>query len=198
MTPISENCCVKGRFGLRRAASRHGRVLSKSGTAACVSEQCFIFLNRIGMKFFASLAVLTAFSVPALAQGVLSPGTYRVVGGCSQTFMKGAKSPPVCDHFVGIDVKDPVKPMFIFPLMNGDQAWFFVTVAPATGSSDRAVYKVEKLYDEALGAEFFYPSGECEITSGPSIRCSVWKDKDRTDLARQVVFSGSGQWVHQK
>jgi hypothetical protein len=150
------------------------------------------------MKLFASLAVLAAFSVPALAQGVLNPGTYRIEGECSQTFMKEAKTLPVCDHFIGIDAKDPVKPMFIFPLMNGDQAWFFVTMGPATGSSDRTVYKVEKLYDERLGSEFFYPSGECEITSEPTIRCSVWKDKDRAELARQVVFLGSGQWLHQK
>jgi hypothetical protein len=150
------------------------------------------------MKLFASLAILTTFSFPALAQGPLSPGTYRVEGGCSQTFLKGAKMLPVCDHFLGVDAKDSVKPMFIFPLMNGDGAWFFVTAASVSGTSDRAVYQVEKVYDEALGAEFFYPSGECEITSGPSIRCSVWKDKDRTDLARQLVFSGSGQWLHQK
>jgi hypothetical protein len=155
-------------------------------------------MNRIGMKFFASFAILTALSVPALAQGSLSPGTYRVEGGCSQTFMKGAKTPPVCDHFVGIDAKDPAKPMFIFPLRDADRGWFFVTAAPTAVASDRAIYQVEKVYDEALGGEFFYPSGECEITSGPSIRCSVWKDKDRTDLARQVVFSGSGQWMHQK
>jgi hypothetical protein len=150
------------------------------------------------MKIFACFAILSAVSIPALAQGSLSTGTYRIEGGCSQTFMKGAKASPVCDHFVGIDAKDPSKPMFIFPLLNDDKAWFFVTVAPTTTASDRLVYKVEKLYDEALGAEFFYSSGECEITSGPSIQCSVWKDKDRTELARQLVFAGSGQWLHKK
>jgi len=150
------------------------------------------------MKFFVSLAVLATFGVPALAQVNLSSGTYRVEGSCSKTFMKGARTPPVCDHFVGIDAKNPVKPMFIFPLMDADQGWFFVTAASTPATSDRAIYPVEKVYDGALGAEFFYPSGECEITPGPSIQCAVWKDKDRTDLARQVIFSGSGQWFHQK
>lgn len=65
--------------------------------------------------------------------------------------------PSVCDHFVGIDAKDPAKPMFIFPLMNADLGWFFVTAAPAAGANDRAIYQVEKVYDEALNAEFFYP-----------------------------------------
>lgn len=150
------------------------------------------------MKFFVSLAVLVALSVPALAQVALSPGTYRVEGSCSETFMKGAKTAPVCDHFVGIDAKDPAKPMFIFPLMNAARGWFFVTTVSTAATSNPAIYSVEKVYDEGLGAEFFYPSGECAISIGSSIRCSVWKDKDRTDLARQVVFSGSGQWLHQK
>lgn len=150
------------------------------------------------MKFFVNLAVLAALSVPALAQVTLTSGTYRVQGTCSKTFMKGAKTSPVCGNFVGIDAKDPAKPMFIFPLMDSDRGWFFVTATSTAAKSDRAIYPVEKVYDEALGAEFFYPSGECEITPGSSIRCSVWKDKDRTDLARQVVFFGSGQWLHQK
>lgn len=153
------------------------------------------------MKIFVCLATLITAAIPTVAQSLPGLGTYRVEGECSKTFYRGSKASPTCDHYVGIEVKDPLKPMFIFPLLNGGQGWFFVTAAQpnSEGSAANAtVYKIEKLYDQALNAEFFYQAGECQVTPGPTIRCTVWKDKDRTELARELVFAGSGQWFHQK
>ena len=142
----------------------------------------------------------SGIAVPAFSQDTepLSAGSYRIEGKCSRSFYLGAKRSPECDHFLGIRVVDPAKPMIIFPLKNEDQAWFFVTSKRETASSGHAVYSVEKLYDQALNAEFSYPAGECEMSPGPTVRCTVWKDAKRTVLARELIFSGSGNWVHAK
>lgn len=136
-------------------------------------------------------------SVVAQDMDPLSVGSYRIEGACSRSFYLGAASPE-CDRYLGIAVENPSKPMIIFPLRNGGQGWFFVTSGQVSANSDRTIYQVEKLYDQALNAEFSYPAGECEITSGPTVRCALWKDAERTVLARELVFSGSGKWMHTK
>lgn len=155
---------------------------------------------RMLRRLFQYLIVLSAASVamPTFSQdsGPFSVGTYRVEGTCSRTFYLGVETLPQCDHFLGIRVTDPAKPLIIFPLKSGGLAWFFVTSKLVAASGNHAVYSVEKLYDQELNAEFPYPAGECEITDGPTVRCSVWKDAKRTVLARELVFSGSGNWMH--
>jgi hypothetical protein len=149
-------------------------------------------------KIITCFLAIALIAIPSYAQDYLSRGTYRFEGTCSKTFYKGAAASPACDHFVGVNASEPAKPMFIFPLMNGGQAWFFVTSALISSDGERATYAVNKVYDQALGAEFSYPAGECQMGPGPILRCSVWKDKDRTELARELVFVGSGQWHHRK
>jgi hypothetical protein len=88
--------------------------------------------------------------------------------------------------------------MFIFPLKDRAEAWFFVTSGLVPSKQGRLLFTVEKLYDQALNAEFPYPAGECEITTGPTIRCTVWKNGERTIVARELVFSSKGKWQHQR
>jgi hypothetical protein len=128
----------------------------------------------------------------------LSLGTYRAEGKCTKVVYLGSITVPSCDHFMGVQVDISTKPMFIFPFTSGGKSWFFVTSGQSSANDGRSVYKIEKLYDAALNAEFSYPSGECEITTGPTVHCSVWKDESRTMVAREVVFTGSGQWLHQQ
>lgn len=130
--------------------------------------------------------------------GQLPSGNYRLEGECSRTLYLGAEVAPECDHFLGIKVDVSDKPMFIFPLKNGARAWFFVASQQESSSKDRTVYAVEKLYDQALNVEFSYPAGECEVNTGPIVRCTVWKDPERTVKARELVFSGSGNWARAK
>lgn len=147
-------------------------------------------------------AILSAITVatPVLGQstGQLAVGSYRIEGKCSHTFYLGAESAPECEEYSGIRVQTPERPMFIFPLKNGRQGWFFVASGQTLSSSDRAVYAVDKLYDQALNAEFSYPAGEYEISTGPTVRCTVWKNPERTLMARELVFLGSGNWMRGK
>ncbi|WP_143133533.1 hypothetical protein [Pseudoduganella namucuonensis] len=140
-------------------------------------------------------ATSTAFAQDPVAFAI---GTYRIEGACVRTFHLGADAMPECDRYLGIKVDDASKPMFIFPLRKGGEAWFFVTSVKVNSNKERAVYSVEKLYDQTLNAEFPYPAGECEIISGPTVRCTVWKDGGRTVIARELIFSGLGTWQHQK
>lgn len=133
-----------------------------------------------------------------LTQGALSLGTYRIDGECSRRFLDETKTPPECAHFMAITVENVAKPVFIFTLVNDGKAWAFFTKAQVVSENTRAVYTVEKFYDMAADLEYHYPSGECEIASGPTVRCAVWERRDRTTLARELVFVGSGGWVHQR
>lgn len=155
-------------------------------------------MEKLMTKRFLIPALLSTliFSTPAMADEKfsLAKGAYRLEGKCERTFYLGASTAPKCASHMGITVKDPAAPMFIFPLQDG--AWFFVASNPieTTGTSS-ARYALSKLFDESLGAEFRYPAGECEITDGPKVRCTVWKDKERTTIARELSFSGSGNWL---
>lgn len=142
----------------------------------------------------------TAFVGTAAAQELpsLSVGHYRLDGSCSKTVYLGSESPPACDGYLGLKVENPSKPMFIFPLKRGAEAWFFVTSGVTISNKERVIYAVEKLYDRALNAEFTYPAGECEITAGPTVRCTLWKNTERTVVGRELVFSSNGRWLHQK
>ena len=147
------------------------------GTIAAIASAC---------------AAQPAFSDNA---GLLAAGHYRVEGACTQTFYLGASARPQCDHYLGIRADDPARPIFIFPLTDGGGAWFFVTSGQHAVHGGHLVYTVEKLYDKALNAEFAYPAGECEIGAGPSVRCTVWKDEARSTTARELIFTGSGNWM---
>ncbi|QBJ79952.1 hypothetical protein DKK66_18900 [Aquitalea sp. USM4] len=152
-----------------------------------------------GFRRYGTIAVITTACAagPAVADnsGMLAAGHYRVEGACSQTFYLGAKARPQCDHYLGISADDPARPIFIFPLTDGGGAWFFVTTGQHAGSSGRTSYTVGKVYDKALNAEFAYPAGECEMTAGPGVRCTVWKDESRSTPARELIFTGTGNWM---
>lgn len=124
----------------------------------------------------------------------LAKGTYRVEGKCERAFYLGASTAPKCASYMGITVKNPDTPMFVFPLQEG--AWFFVSSGPVDSNGKfSTAYGVSKIFDESLGAEFSYPAGECEITQGQTVHCTVWKDKERTVIARELSFSSSGTWI---
>jgi hypothetical protein len=153
------------------------------------------------LRMFGELEALADWAgqqFPALAQGLLSLGTYRIEGRCSRILPEGSKTLPDCAHHMGIAVRDAAKPTFLLSFVNDGKAWAFITKAQVASGSNRAVYTVEKFYDMAGNLEFAYPSGECEITPGPTVRCAVWEDKDRTRLARELVFAGSGEWRYQQ
>lgn len=154
---------------------------------------------RPTLRMFGEIEALAAWAQQQyLTRGLLSLGTYRIEGECSRRFADGAKTPPECAHFMGITVKNVEKPMFLFALVNEGKTWAFTTKAQVVSENARAVYTVEKFYDMAADLEYSYPSGECEIAAGPTVRCSVWEGKDRTRLARELVFVGSGGWVHHR
>lgn len=140
-------------------------------------------------------AVLLLTTLPAKAQEVktLNKGSYRLQGACEKTFYLDAASQPECKTYMGIKVDNPKAPMFIFPLSNG--AWFFVATGIIDSSKEKVTYGVNKLYDESLNAEFPYPAGECTVSTGPKVLCSVWKDRDKKSLAREILFTGSGNWM---
>lgn len=146
------------------------------------------------------LSVVVTLPAYAHAQDLksLSLGTYRAEGKCAKVVSLGSATAPSCDHFMGVQVELSTKPMFIFPFTGREESWFFVTSEQSSANDGRSVYKIEKLYDAALNAEFSYPAGECEITTGPTVHCTVWKDGTRTTVAREIVFTSSGQWLHQK
>lgn len=152
-----------------------------------------------------SLVTVTAFvllgliTFPSHGQGKfsLSKGAYRMEGKCARTFYLGASSQPACQSYMGISTTDPALPMFIFPLEG--TTWFFVSSGLIKVSEDNsaATYAISKLFDQALGAEFRYAEGECELSmrgSAPVVRCTVWKDKERTTVARELLFASSGMW----
>lgn len=146
----------------------------------------------------AIVGALSLASVLAHAQDekALSNGSYRLQGKCESSFYLGAMTAPQCQSYMGISVEAPNSPMFIFPLANG--AWFFVTNGRIDDSKDQTTYRVSKLYDESLKAEFAYPEGECTVSPGPKVSCRVWKDGERKVLARELSFSGSGEWAFSK
>jgi hypothetical protein len=146
------------------------------------------------------LSVVCTLPASAHAQDVktLSLGTYRAEGKCAKVVSLGSAVAPSCDHFMGVQVELTTKPMFIFPFTSGEKSWFFVASGQSSADDGRSVYKIEKLYDAALNAEFSYPAGECEITTGPTVHCTVWKDESRITVAKEIVFASSGQWLHQK
>jgi hypothetical protein len=87
--------------------------------------------------------------------------------------------------------------LFVFPLEQN--AWFFVSagLSKMTDDNSAAVYKISELFDQALGAKFAYPEGECELSMrslGPVVRCTLWKDSERTTVARELIFVSSGMW----
>lgn len=159
-------------------------------------------MSREPVVFIASaLLVLSASFACAAEKFSLSKGTYRMEGKCEKTFYLGANVPPVCQSFVGITADNPDLPMFVFPFEAN--AWFFVSSGLVKIPEDNSVatYKISKLFDKASGAEFHYEEGECELSmksSKPAIRCTVWKDKERTTIARELVFRGSGVWQFSK
>lgn len=145
------------------------------------------------LRMFGELQALANWAQQQyLTQGSLSVGTYRIEGECPRIFLHGSKTHPDCAHFMGITVENVAKPLFVFALMNDGKAWAFTTKAQVVSENSRAVYAVEKFYDVAADLEYSYPSGECEIAAGPTVRCSVWEDRDRTRLARELVFVSSG------
>lgn len=156
------------------------------------------FLTTACGLLLAALAGTLPCTAQAQAQAPsrMAAGNYRLEGQCSRTFYLGAATAPQCSPFLGVKVGAQGGPQFIFALKDGGRAWFFVTSGRVQGAPDRALYTVEKVYDQALNAEFSYPAGECEILPGPSVRCSVWKDAERNTLGRELVFSGSGPWLY--
>ncbi len=152
-----------------------------------------------------SLATVTAFALFGLIalsthgqdKFSLSKGAYRMEGKCERAYYLGASSQPTCQSYMGISTTDPALPMFMFPLER--TTWFFVSSGLTKVSEDNsaATYAISKLYDEALGVEFPYAAGECELSmrgSAPVVRCTVWKDKERTTVARELLFASSGMW----
>lgn len=159
---------------------------------ASVIPRCGLLLAMLMGTTTPTVQAQTQAQAPAR----MAAGNYRLEGQCSRAFYLGAAAAPQCGNFMGVKVQAQGGPQFIFPLNNGGRAWFFVTSGRAESVPDRAVYTVEKVYDQALNAEFSYPAGECEILPGPSVRCSVWKDPERNTLGRELTFSGTGPWLY--
>jgi len=171
----------------RRAAPRRAHIRYLH---VCATPLCGLLLSAL-----MGTTTLTA-QAQAQAPARMAAGSYRLEGQCSRAFYLGVVAPPQCGTFMGVKVEAKGGPQFIFPLKDGGRAWFFVTSGRVEGTADRTLYTVEKVYDQALNAEFSYPAGECEILPGPSVRCSVWKDTERNTLGRELVFTGAGPWLY--
>jgi hypothetical protein len=154
----------------------------------------------VRLLFGISLVAVVQLSV-ANDKFALSRGTYRIEGTCERTVFLGADATPICKSFAGIDAKNPDAPIFIFPLEGS--AWFFVSSGMVAVSADNAVatYKIYKLFDQMLNAEFSYNNGECEFSmkdTAPAIRCTLWKGNEKSTIAREISFVGSGTWQFSK
>jgi hypothetical protein len=146
-------------------------------------------------------SVSASSSVPPPAR--LSSGTYKFAGRCAKMTVFTQDLTSDCGTYLGIVAKDPDRPLFIIPRRDSRSAWQYQVTTPGVLSEDGKVmtYKISSMIDMAASLEasreYLYP-GECvnSVRIGePLLRCTMWRDEKRTEVTREVVFEGNGNWL---
>jgi hypothetical protein len=133
--------------------------------------------------------------VPALT---FSKGFYRQEGSCTRLVENGKDVTNSCLSNIGVWANEDDRPRFRFAQTSGN-SWFFISSGPAAYSNGNrvATYPVAEMVD-MYSKRFVLYAGECVISMGggkEEIRCTTWKDKERTTVAWEGVFVGNGFWL---
>ena len=134
----------------------------------------------------------------------LSSGIYKFAGRCAKMTVSTQDLTSDCGTYIGIVAKDPDRPLFIIPRREGKSAWEYkVTTAGVLSEDGKAMtYEISSMIDlvgspPEASREYFDPA-ECinSVRIGePLLRCTTWRDEKRTEVTREVVFEGNGNWV---
>lgn len=134
--------------------------------------------------------------IPALT---FSKGFYRQEGSCTKLVENGKDITNGCLPTIGVWVEKDDYPRFRFTQTSGN-SWFFISSGTATYSNGNrvATYPVSEMLD-TFSKSFVQHKGECVVSMGggkEEIRCTTWKDKERTIVAWEGIFIGNGFWIH--
>lgn len=140
---------------------------------------------------------------PLQSPARLSAGTYKFAGRCTKMAALAQDLTSDCGAYLGIIAKDPERPLFIIPLRDGKSAWEYQVTSPGVLSDDGKVmtYTSISMIDlaKSVGASRIYSgAGECvnSVRIGdPLLRCTMWRDPKRSEVIREVIFEGNGNWI---
>jgi hypothetical protein len=136
----------------------------------------------------------------------LSSGTYKFGGRCLRMTVLATDVTNECGSYLGIIATDPDRPLFIINLKAPKTAWEYQITSPGTMSEDGQTVSYSVLSMIALAPsleaskQYSYP-GECLMStrvSEPLLRCTMWRDSTRHEVAREVIFEGNGSLVFKR
>lgn len=136
---------------------------------------------------------------PEVPAQKFSPGFYRQDGSCIRLLENGKDVTSSCLPNVGVWAKEDDRPRFRFT-QNSGNSWFFVSSGPAAYSNGNrvATYPISEMLD-VFSKNFVQYAGECVVSMGggkEEIRCTTWKDKERTTVAWEGIVVGNGFWLY--